>query len=155
MCDHYLCLTERVANTSSSPVPEGRHQSNVDENDILHFECGVYHGISIISANYGHLDTDSISDSQWSSSDSQWNSSTDSCSLERNLDIVRAKCDTYSSCYVAVTNSVFGNPCGNVVKYLEVTYECVGKNNNIKGKKKLKLIYFVILISIYLNVVVK
>ncbi|XP_072042492.1 uncharacterized protein [Amphiura filiformis] len=93
----------------------------VCEHETLHLECGPNQVMSIISANYGRLDRDICSDNQW-------NKDTDSCISDVALDIVRANCENVNSCDIAATNTVFGNPCGNIFKYLEVSYVCLASD---------------------------
>ena len=102
------------------------YRNHVCEHETLHLECPAGYVISIQSANYGRLDRNICNDNPW-------NTDTDSCaSLERSLAIARANCDEHTSCDIAATFNVFGNPCGDVFKYLEVTHECVGKNNDFQ-----------------------
>jgi hypothetical protein len=47
------------------------------------------------------------------------------CHAVESVNIVNAACRGQSSCTVAATNSVFGDPCGGTYKYLTVDYECI------------------------------
>ena len=97
---------------------------HVCEHETLHLECGPNQGISILSANFGRLDRNICSDNPW-------NTDTDSCRLDTSLGIVQANCEKFQSCDVAATFNVFGNPCGDVFKYLEVSYTCSGEQRNV------------------------
>ena len=38
---------------------------------------------------------------------------------------MQKRCEGKSSCQVEASNSVFGDPCVGIVKYLTATWECV------------------------------
>ena len=49
--------------------------------------------------------------------------------------MVKWSCNGYSTCHLHASNEIFGNPCINVSKYLEVTYDCVkDPEENMKGR---------------------
>eukprot|EP00179_Madagascaria_erythrocladioides_P005262 CAMPEP_0198312602 /NCGR_PEP_ID=MMETSP1450-20131203/3906_1 /TAXON_ID=753684 ORGANISM="Madagascaria erythrocladiodes, Strain CCMP3234" /NCGR_SAMPLE_ID=MMETSP1450 /ASSEMBLY_ACC=CAM_ASM_001115 /LENGTH=517 /DNA_ID=CAMNT_0044015553 /DNA_START=128 /DNA_END=1681 /DNA_ORIENTATION=- len=51
----------------------------------------------------------------------------DSCALGSSQSTVEAECNSLPSCSFEVTNEFFGtDPCPNVVKYLNYTWECEG-----------------------------
>ena len=37
---------------------------------------------------------------------------------------MQERCEGKNSCAVEASNSIFGDPCGGVVKYLTATWEC-------------------------------
>ena len=45
---------------------------------------------------------------------------------------VKWSCNGYRTCHLHASSQIFGNPCMNVSKYLQVTYGCV-KNPDGKG----------------------
>lgn len=47
------------------------------------------------------------------------------CISPKSLAIVKAKCQGRQFCSVKAANSVFGDPCSYVKKYLVVRYTCV------------------------------
>ncbi|XP_071485121.1 L-rhamnose-binding lectin CSL3-like [Diadema antillarum] len=49
---------------------------------------------------------------------------TTNCHSGSSLSRVSSACDRQSSCSVAASNSVFGDPCVGTFKYLEVVYVC-------------------------------
>jgi hypothetical protein len=49
------------------------------------------------------------------------------CRSRNSFDIVKANCDGKPNCEIRAHNDVFGNPCLNIEKFLEVEYECVPK----------------------------
>lgn len=72
--------------------------------------------IRIVSANYGRTD-----DQVCPGGDT----STRTC-LSKSSEIkVRWNCNGYSSCHLRASNQLFGNPCTNFSKYLEVKYSCI------------------------------
>jgi len=46
------------------------------------------------------------------------------CVSPTSSDIIRRRCQGRTSCRLRASNSVFGNPCRGVVKYIEIKYEC-------------------------------
>ena len=40
------------------------------------------------------------------------------------LAIVRGRCENRVWCKISASNNVFGDPCDDTVKYLEVSYQC-------------------------------
>ncbi|XP_035665190.1 L-rhamnose-binding lectin CSL3-like [Branchiostoma floridae] len=54
--------------------------------------------------------------------------STTSCRSSSSLSTVRAYCQGHRTCSVPASNSVFGDPCQGTVKYLEVSYKCIGQS---------------------------
>ncbi|XP_078594424.1 uncharacterized protein LOC144872241 isoform X2 [Branchiostoma floridae x Branchiostoma japonicum] len=52
---------------------------------------------------------------------------TTNCGSSNSLARVRTSCQGKSSCSVAASNSVFGDPCVGTFKYLSVRYTCFGK----------------------------
>ena len=46
---------------------------------------------------------------------------------DNSLDILSQKCNNLDSCVVEATNEVFGDPCLNTYKYLNVIYSCESK----------------------------
>ena len=48
------------------------------------------------------------------------------CQAANSTEILQAKCDGEVDCQFLATNGEFGyDPCRNVSKYLQVTYECI------------------------------
>ena len=71
--------------------------------------------INIISANYGRLTGGHICDGSKASE-------TTNCGAEGSIHIVRKKCHGKRECKLEASNSVFGDPCAGVYKYLEVRF---------------------------------
>merc|ERR1712159_41250 len=51
-----------------------------------------------------------------------------------SMGVVSKACDGKAKCQVAVTNGVFGDPCGGTYKYLTVSFTCGGSGGG--GSKK-------------------
>ena len=47
------------------------------------------------------------------------------CKSPGSLAKVEGMCNYHSKCELRATNKVFGDPCGGILKYLDVTYTCV------------------------------
>lgn len=71
--------------------------------------------IKIVSANFGLTD-DQVCPGG--------NTSTRTCRSKSSETRVRWNCSEYSSCDLQALNQLFGNPCANFLKYLEVKYYC-------------------------------
>lgn len=72
--------------------------------------------ISVLHASYGRHDRSTCPHTHIY---------TTSCHAGNSLGIVRSKCNSWSSCTLEATNSVFGDPCRGTHKYLKVTYKCI------------------------------
>eukprot|EP00794_Sanderia_malayensis_P014269 gene14269-15756_t len=62
------------------------------------------------------------------------------CAANSSLDIVRRKCHGLNRCVLEATSLVFGDPCLNVLKYLEVRYTCVS-GDRFPAMKNLRASY--------------
>ncbi len=101
---------------------------HVCEGENFHLECPTGKLISITSALYGRQTAFICNDRPISSTD---------CAASNSFDIVREKCDGFQSCDIAASNSVFGDPCRSVYKYLAIEYECEGRSPKEHGTKSL------------------
>lgn len=72
--------------------------------------------INIEYANYGRTD-DNIC--------TQKTSSKTDCRYENSEKIVKSQCDGKTYCSINALNSVFGDTCKNIRKYLEVKFTCI------------------------------
>ena len=87
--------------------------------------CGEGTKIRILSANYGRTDGDICPGG---------NTAARTCRSKRTLTRVKWNCNGYRICHLHASNHLFGNPCINVSKYLEVKYRCVKKSDgDLKG----------------------
>lgn len=72
--------------------------------------------IKILSANYGRKDKTTCPHKSISDTD---------CHANSSLEKVTNLCSNKTSCKINATNDVFGDPCKNTFKYLNLTYECI------------------------------
>ena len=70
--------------------------------------------IHVKKANYGRTATNICG-----------TSSTTTCYSTNSFDIVSNNCEGKQTCTIEASNSIFGDPCGGIEKYLEVDYQCV------------------------------
>merc|ERR1712241_727857 len=75
--------------------------------------------ISVLRANYGRISNSVCGDNRGQ----DWSTR---CIQPRTLREVTSRCSSHSSglCSLEVSSSVFGDPCPNTPKYLEVVYTC-------------------------------
>ncbi|XP_078318904.1 uncharacterized protein LOC144620851 [Crassostrea virginica] len=89
--------------------------------------CGKGTKIRILSANYGRTDGNICPGG---------NTAARTCRSKRTLTRVKWTCNGYRICHLHASNQLFGNPCVNVSKYLEVKYRCVKKSDgDFKAKQ--------------------
>jgi len=87
------------------------------EHKEMNLVCPNGRVIEIVYANYGRTVPGTEACNHASSSNL-------ACFEEESLSIVAGECDGETTCTVLASNTVFGNPCGNTFKYLNVTYSC-------------------------------
>ena len=76
----------------------------------------------ILSANYGRLSLDKCEPTP----PLDYPDNITDCRADNSTKILQDKCDGLVFCRIFATDSEFGyDPCINVPKYLEVTYECI------------------------------
>ncbi len=93
----------------------------VCEHSHLTISCPENYKIKITYANYGRLIPSSVFCPYSSSHDDRRD-----CISSNSKSIVQGQCDGRGTCTVAASNSVFGDPCVNTYKYLEIEYDCIG-----------------------------
>lgn len=88
--------------------------------------CPTNSSITISEANYGRTDTYTCARFLGLES------------LCRNYEITEeiliSHCDNKTTCTIPVENDFFGNPCFGISKYLNVTYYCKGKKNEVLNR---------------------
>ncbi|XP_021361378.1 L-rhamnose-binding lectin ELEL-1-like [Mizuhopecten yessoensis] len=72
--------------------------------------------INVISARYGRFDIVTCEHPAMSQV---------GCGADGVLDNIQDLCQGETSCELAASNSIYGDPCPNTFKYLEVTYSCL------------------------------
>jgi len=79
--------------------------------------------INVIRSNFGRFSI-SICNSQgvldWSVN----------CFSKNTVELIRRACNGQRQCLLQASTELFGNPCPNTYKYLEVHYECTNKEQN-------------------------
>ncbi|KAL9955724.1 hypothetical protein ACROYT_G037087 [Oculina patagonica] len=90
------------------------------EHDKDTISCPEGEVISVKYASYGRHDNHTCPDPRIL---------TTNCDAGNSLSIVKAICDNQASCNLFSSNSVFGDPCVGIYKYLEVDYKCIGGIN--------------------------
>jgi len=93
------------------------------EGTTLFLECQAGKLISPVRANYGRFDSGICNAERnlaWSTR----------CIQPTTLRQVNSICQGKTSCAIHVTSGVFGEPCADTYKYLEVHYTCTPQLNN-------------------------
>lgn len=88
------------------------------EGTTLELKCERGQEIMVVDANYGRT-----SRRVCNGRGEEVNRVRD-CKSPRSREIVNAACGERRRCSIKADNSVFGNPCPGVRKYLEVSYIC-------------------------------
>lgn len=81
----------------------------------MNFKCPTGK-INIEYANYGRTDGNVCSETTISKTN---------CRDENSEKKVKSKCDGKTNCSINALNSVFGDTCKNIRKYLEVKFTCI------------------------------
>merc|ERR1712038_761293 len=81
--------------------------------NVIPIQCEDGKVIKVRSANYGRTYPSTCGQS-----------SETSCYAPQSMSIVSQNCDGKQSCILRASNSIFGDPCFGVEKYLEVAYRC-------------------------------
>ncbi|KAI8485005.1 hypothetical protein Bbelb_372510 [Branchiostoma belcheri] len=105
---------ETQACDTEVPCPE---TSIACEHDTLQLSCSEAQTLFIVDANFGRTSA--------SNSCPCYTDCSTVCRANNSLAVVRDACQGNQQCTVAANDSVFGDPCLNVQKYLEVSYRCV------------------------------
>ncbi|XP_078607085.1 uncharacterized protein LOC144879470 [Branchiostoma floridae x Branchiostoma japonicum] len=107
--------------TSISPSTEtsisAPETSIACEGTTLQLSCPAGETLEIDDANYGRTTT--------ANSCRCWIKCNQGCQSANSLSIVRSACQGLQECTVEANNSVFGDPCPFLGKFLEATYHCV------------------------------
>ena len=112
-------LISLLALTSISLVSAHRRKAVGCEGSRLELYCEGDKVISVLRANYGRISSSVCGDNRGQ----DWSTR---CIQPRTLREVTSRCssDSSSPCSLEVSSSVFGDPCPNTPKYLEVVYTC-------------------------------
>ena len=90
---------------------------HVCENDNLTISCADSPNTTlyITCANFGRTSNTTCYDS---------NAKSTECFGSDSLSRAKGLCQNHVSCNLSASNTVFGDPCSGVSKYLEIGYEC-------------------------------
>ncbi|XP_077984347.1 uncharacterized protein LOC144438987 [Glandiceps talaboti] len=113
-CNSNHQTTAKSETTTAVQTTAGILTTFACERSTLAINCNAL-SINIMYANYGRTATDVCSSG----------SSVTNCIEDTSLSVVAGVCEGKVSCSIDAQNSVFGDPCSGVQKYLEVQYECV------------------------------
>ncbi|XP_033754891.1 uncharacterized protein LOC117337865 [Pecten maximus] len=86
------------------------------DGDYLSLACSDGLSIHILDANFGRTEVAPCAG----------NTSVTNCMMPGTQDIIIEFCETSYTCKILSSSTVFDDPCPNVTKYLNVTFECVG-----------------------------
>ncbi|XP_069114392.1 uncharacterized protein [Argopecten irradians] len=86
------------------------------DGEYLSLDCSDGLRIHILDANFGRTEVEPCGG----------NSSVTSCVMPGAQDIVKVFCETSYTCKILSSATVFEDPCPNITKYLNVSFECVG-----------------------------
>ncbi|CAK8688976.1 unnamed protein product [Clavelina lepadiformis] len=76
--------------------------------------CPAHYVINVKYAFYGRLEKSRCG----------WNEN-NHCKAGNSRSIIKQNCQNENSCLLKAENSIFGDPCGGVVKYIKLVYDCV------------------------------
>ncbi|XP_066304554.1 lymphocyte antigen 75-like [Branchiostoma lanceolatum] len=118
-CDEgrgYICKTRQTPTVPTPLPPPDQFLVHVCERQGDTLSCDAGKVIEVVAAAYGRSDPNICSNHPISNTD---------CAAAGVMQKVKTDCDGLTSCPVVASNSVFGDPCSGVQKYLEVTYNCI------------------------------
>jgi len=114
----------------STSAPKAPSETSIAcEGSDLNITCEAGNLINLISVNYGRsaIGQDVC--------DSHHDTSNTNCKSSTSMEEVAERCSGKVSCSVAASNAVFGDPCRNTYKYLEVQYTCEPPQTSIACEK--------------------
>ncbi len=89
--------------------------------NITWLQCAANNVIRIKDVMYGRLNNTVCS--------SMPNETTAQCKSQTALQTLSPLCNGKHSCVLIPSTSLFGDPCPNVTKYVDVDYTCLGKHS--------------------------
>ena len=92
------------------------HSSIVCENNSHKITCPLGRVIEVTGAIYGRLSTAHCRNNNYHNTN---------CKAYSSLSKTSSLCNGKPSCYLYASNSVYGDPCNGIHKYLDVTYKCI------------------------------
>ena len=101
------------------------------EGTEIQLKCDLGEVVKIVRANYGRL-------GEYFCDSEKIKRTRGDCLQKRTKTILDANCRNRQICAVNVSSQVFGDPCPETIKYLEVYYQCKTKSNKDKKLKDKK-----------------
>jgi len=93
------------------------HNINICEGSEDQLSCPAGSVVNVQQATYGRLSSEICPFDQHAVPEG-------GCRAANSLSLVRAKCNNKQSCSLDALDSVFGDPCPGISKYLNVVYSC-------------------------------
>ncbi|XP_040579286.1 latrophilin Cirl [Lepeophtheirus salmonis] len=119
------------------PFPQGEDPDGTKyktaykcEGDDIFIKCDVSGTIRVIRANYGRFSIAICNKHGYT----DWSVN---CMSPRTTRVFQNKCDGRMNCTMPVNSNVFGDPCPQTQKYVEVHYACIPKFQTTTTKKPL------------------
>ncbi|KAL4235754.1 G-protein coupled receptor 2 [Mactra antiquata] len=117
-----LLMFSTLVTSDYPPVYPSQHKQKKSfacENSYIHLSCkNDDERIRILRANYGRF---SLVVCNEHGVNKGWNLQ---CSANSSIQIVTQQCEGKTKCTLRVNNEVFGDPCPDTYKYIEVQYYC-------------------------------
>ncbi|XP_061128409.1 L-rhamnose-binding lectin CSL1-like [Syngnathus typhle] len=89
----------------------------VCEGSVAHLHCGFGHVIDVYGADYGRRDRTTCSYRRAAHE-------LENVDCTHPTDLVAKMCNGKYACAITASNTVFGDPCVTIYKYLEISYTC-------------------------------
>ncbi|KAI8521387.1 hypothetical protein Bbelb_011410 [Branchiostoma belcheri] len=112
----YICKARQTPTVPTPLPPPDQFLVHICERQGDTLSCDGGKVIEVVAATYGRSDPNICTNRPISNTD---------CSAAGVLQKVKTSCDGQTDCRVTASNSVFGDPCSGVQKYLELTYNCI------------------------------
>lgn len=105
-------LLNIISGTFFISLPDASY-AIICEDSTSALACNVNHTIHIVSAMFGRSMLSVCSDNE-----------TELCQTPDALHIVQALCEGKLQCRIPAIKALFGDSCGNITSYVEVSYKC-------------------------------
>ncbi|KAH3755161.1 hypothetical protein DPMN_189848 [Dreissena polymorpha] len=116
-------LFNQLSMISNANIVQHKHGQCYAKADIV--LCETQSGTLTCSSNKKiHINWAMYGEDQGASHCSKTNDKTVRCYSQNAMATVQTLCESKSTCELKASNTVFGDPCGGVHKYLHVKYMC-------------------------------
>ncbi|KAF7278827.1 latrophilin Cirl-like isoform X4 [Rhynchophorus ferrugineus] len=107
-----------ISETAAKAVEQYRYETvYACEGKTLKIECKSGEVIKLIRANYGRFSITICNDH----GNTDWSVN---CMSPKSLRVLHSRCSLKTNCTVEINDEVFGDPCPDTPKYIEVHYQC-------------------------------